>query len=122
MQKIACVKIPGKGRGVVATKAIAAGEIVERSPVLPLALKDSECPGLNDYAMAWGEAKEACAPGTECCVGLGYLMLYNHSPAPNITIVRHFEDNEMSMRALRDIAPGEELAYDYDVPLWFAAS
>ena len=122
MQKIACVKIPGKGRGVVATKAIVAGEIVERSPVLPLALKDSECPGLNDYSMAWGEANEACEPGTECCVGLGYLMLYNHSPAPNITIVRHFEDNEMSMRALRDIAAGEELAYDYDVPLWFEAS
>ena len=122
MQKIACVKIYGKGRGVVATHPIAAGEIVERSPVLPLALKDSECPGLNDYSMAWGEAKETCEPGTECCVGLGYLMLYNHSPSPNITIVRHFEDNEMSMRALRDIAPGEELAYDYDVPLWFEAS
>ena len=122
MQKIACVKIPGKGRGVVATLAIAAGEIVERSPVLPLALKDSECPGLNDYSVAWGETKDTCDPGTECCVGLGYLMLYNHSPTPNITIVRHFEDNEMSMRALRDIAPGEELAYDYDVPLWFEAS
>ena len=119
MNKIAWKRIPGKGRGVVATRAIAAGETVERSPVLPIALKDSECPALNDYSMAWGEAEGACEAGTECCVGLGYLMLYNHSAAPNITIRRHFADNEMSMIALRDIAAGEELAYDYDVPLWF---
>jgi SET domain-containing protein len=26
----------------------------------------------------------------------------------------------MSMVALRDIAAGEELTYDYGVPLWFA--
>ena len=39
----------------MATKPIAAGEMVERSPVLPIAMADSECPGLNDYAFAWGE-------------------------------------------------------------------
>ncbi|HEY7945416.1 MAG TPA: SET domain-containing protein-lysine N-methyltransferase [Casimicrobiaceae bacterium] len=119
MQKIACVNIPGKGRGVVATAPIAKGEVVERSPVLPIALRDSECPALNDYSMAWGETLERCEPGTECAVGLGYLMLYNHSATPNLTIERHFADNEMSMRALRDIVPGEELTYDYGVPLWF---
>ena len=122
MEKIRIVRIPGKGRGVVATAAIAKGETVERSPVLPIALKDSECPALNDYSMAWGEALDSCDPGTECCVGLGYLMLYNHSAAPNLTIRRHFDANEMSMVALRDIAAGEELTYDYAVPLWFAAA
>jgi hypothetical protein len=122
VEKVRVVHLPGKGRGVVATAAIASGETVERSPVLPIALKDSECPALNDYSMAWGEALESCAPGTECCVGLGYLMLYNHSAVPNLTIRRHFDANEMSMVALRDIAAGEELTYDYGVPLWFTAA
>jgi hypothetical protein len=122
VEKIRVVRIPGKGRGVVATAAIAKGETVERSPVLPIALKDSECPALNDYSMAWGETEDTCAPGTECCVGLGYLMLYNHAAAPNLTIRRHFDASEMSMVALRDIAAGEELTYDYGVPLWFAAA
>lgn len=120
LRKIACVAIAGKGRGIVATEEIAAGEVVERSPVLPIALADSQCPALNDYSMAWGEVEDDCLPGEECCVGLGYLMLYNHSPRPNITIRRHFAEKEMSMVALRDIAAGEELVYDYDVPLWFA--
>ncbi len=120
MKKITLARIEGKGRGVVATAQIAAGEVVERSPVLPIALADSECPALNDYSMAWGEAEERCEPGTECAVGLGYLMIYNHSARPNLTIRRHFDTNEMSMVALRDIAAGEELTYDYGVPLWFA--
>ncbi|MEI9888206.1 MAG: SET domain-containing protein-lysine N-methyltransferase [Rhizomicrobium sp.] len=122
MLKIACVKIVGKGRGVVATDAIAAGETVERSPVLPLALKDSECPGLNDYGMAWHENLDAPEPGKECCIGLGYLSIYNHADAPNATLEHHYDSDEISVIALRDIAPGEEITYDYVVPLWFAAA
>jgi hypothetical protein len=117
--KIACVKIPGKGRGVVAREAIAADETVERSPVLPLALKDSECPGLNDYGMAWEENFDQPTPGRECCIGLGYLSLYNHGDAPNARLEHHYDCDEISVIALRDIAPGEEIVYDYMVPLWF---
>jgi SET domain-containing protein len=119
LDKIAYVKIPGKGRGVVATKTIAAGERLERSPVLPLALKDSECPGLNDYSLAWGEDVPGFEEGKECAIGLGYLSLYNHAPAPNVTFDHHYDDNEISVLALRDIAAGEELTIDYGVPLWW---
>ena len=120
MQKIALQKIPGKGRGVVAAKAIAAGEILERSPVLPLALKDSECPGLNDYSLAWGEDVDGgLGEQKACAIGLGYLSLYNHSEAPNVTFDHHYDDNEISVLALRDIALGEELTIDYGVPLWW---
>lgn len=122
MQKIAYRDIPGKGRGVIATQAIAKGEIVERSPVLPIALKDSECPALNDYAFAWGEEVPGFDPGKECAIGLGYLGLYNHARPSNVRLERHYADNEMSIHALRDIASGEELTIDYDVPLWFAAT
>ena len=120
MQKIQYVTIPGKGRGVIAKAAIAAGELIERSPVLPIGSVESESPGLNDYSFAWGEDVEGFEPGKECAVGLGYLSLYNHSDTSNVSLTRHYEDNEMSIRALRDIAAGEELTINYDVPLWFA--
>jgi hypothetical protein len=120
--KVACVKIAGKGRGVVTTVAIAAGETVERSPVLPLSLRDSECPGLNDYGMAWTENFDEPQPGKECCVGLGYLSIYNHSATPNARLEHHYDTEEISIIAIRDIAAGEEVTYDYVVPLWFAAA
>jgi len=119
MEKIVYRYIAGKGRGVVATKSIARGEIVERSPVIPIAHEDSEKPGLSDYAFAWGEDVPGFAPGRECAIGLGYLGLYNHSRSSNVKLNRHYEDNEMSVEALRDIESGEELTIDYDVPLWF---
>ena len=119
VEKIEYRNIPGKGRGVVATKPIAAGEMVERSPVLPLAAADSERPGLSDYAFAWGEDVPGFDAGKECAIGLGYLGLYNHAKPSNVRLERHYAENEMSVHALRDIAPGEELTYDYGVPLWF---
>lgn len=122
MRKIIYRSIPGKGRGVIATEAIAAGELVERSPVIPVAHDDSEKPGLSDYAFAWGEDVPGFEPGKECAIGLGYLGLYNHSKPSNVRLERHYADNEMSIHALRDIAPGEELTIDYDIPLWFDAA
>jgi SET domain-containing protein len=117
--KIACVKIPGKGRGIVANEAIQAGELIERSPVLPIGYPEAECRGLNDYAFAWGEDVEGFEAGKDCAVGLGYLSIYNHSDHSNVSLTRHYEDNEMSIRALRDIKAGEELTINYDIPLWF---
>ena len=119
MEKIGYRNIPGRGRGVVATKPIATGEMVERSPVLPIAMADSECPGLSDYAFAWGEDVPGFAVGKECAIGLGYLCLYNHSDTPNITFDHHYDSDEISVRATRDIAAGEELTLNYGVPLWF---
>src|ERR1700749_1471614 len=118
MEKIAYKNFPGKGRGVVATKPIARGEPVERSPVIPIAYDDSEKPGLSDYAFAWGEDVPGFEAGKECAIGLGYLGLYNHSKQSNVKLERHYADNKMSIHALRDIAPGEELTIDYDIPLW----
>lgn len=122
MRKIAYQDISGKGRGVIATDAIASGELIERSPVIPLAHADSEKPGLSDYAFAWGEDVPGFEAGKDCAIGLGYLGLYNHSKQSNVRLERHYADNEMSIHALRDIAPGEELTIDYDIPLWFDAA
>jgi len=122
VRKIIYQNIPGKGRGVIATEAIAAGELVERSPVIPVAYDDSEKPGLSDYAFAWGEDVPGFEPRKKCAIGLGYLGLYNHSKPSNVRLERHYADNEMSIHALRDIAVGEELTIDYDIPLWFDAA
>jgi hypothetical protein len=122
VEKIGYRNIAGKGRGVVATKPIAAGEIVERSPVVPIAIADSRCRGLSDYAFAWGEDVPGFEVGKECALALGYISLYNHARPSNVRLERHYADDEMSIHALRDIAPGEELTIDYDVPLWFEPS
>lgn len=119
MDKITYRTLPGKGRGVIATAPIARGETVERSPVIPIAHDDFEKPGLSDYAFAWGEDVPGFAAGKECAIGLGYLGLYNHARPSNVKLVRHYDDNEMSIEALRDIEAGEELTIDYDIPLWF---
>ena len=120
--KVAYAKIDGKGRGVIATVAIAAGETAERSPVLPVSLKDSECAGLFDYGLAWTENFDEPEPGKECCIGLGLLSLYNHSATPNAVIEHHYDTHEICVIAIRDIAAGEEVTYDYVVPLWFAVA
>ncbi len=123
MNKIVWKRIPGRGRAVIATADIMRGELIECSPVLPLALADSECPGLNDYGLAWGEdAPGGLAPGKECAVGLGYLSLYNHSQSPNVTFEHRYDADEIAVHALRDIPVGEELTIDYGVPLWFERS
>ena len=122
VEKIGYRTITGRGRGVVALKPVAAGERVERSPVLPISMATSEQPGLSDYAFAWGEDVPGFEAGKECAIGLGYLGLYNHDRPSNVRLERHYDENEMSVYALRDIAAGEELTIDYDVPLWFEPS
>lgn len=104
-----CVKkVPGKGRGVFATKSIRKGAIIERVPVLLVPIKDF-VGGLNNltlntYFYIWSKDKVA--------VSLGYGSLYNHSYKPNARYV-HGADT-LTYRALRDIAVGEEITINYN--------
>src|SRR5262245_51219079 len=116
---VALRRIPGKGRGVVAVKACKAGTELERSPVIVVPIDDlldrEDPPTVPDqYLLDWSEE-----PGRELAMGCGFLMLYNHSADPNVEFWTGPDPETMSVIAIRDIAAGEELVYDYGVPLWF---
>jgi len=111
--------IEGKSRGVVATRACAAGTEVERSPVIvvpatDLLVRPGSLTVFDQYLLHWSDE-----PGREVVMGGGLLMFYNHSDEPNVEFHTGPEPETMSVIALRDIAAGEELTYDYGVPLWF---
>ena len=112
-----------KGRGCFARRAILAGEIIERAPAIvlppdgPIAAQVTE---LDAYAFDWPSA----GPGA-CAIVLGYGSLYNHSYTPNAVYVRDHEHAELTVVALRDIAAGEEVVFNYNRipddrdPVWF---
>jgi uncharacterized protein len=100
-------RVRGKGRGVFARRAIPRGEVFETSPVLVLPDESVEdfASGLGSYVFEWGKGKLALA--------LGYGSLYNHSYRPNA----RYDDvgpQAKAFRALRDIAPGEEITVNYN--------
>ncbi len=100
--------VKGKGRGVFARQAIGKGTVIERAPVALLPVKylvgGKDCPVLAKYFYAWNR--------TTVAIALGYGSLYNHSYSPNAV----YSDRDMTIiyRALRDIAPGEEITVNYN--------
>ena len=47
-------------------------------------------------------------------IPLGYCALYNHSQDPNVEAETDTNANTVVMKALRDIAPGEQLFMKYE--------
>lgn len=107
-------EVHGKGRGVFAGRGFAKGELVERAPVIVLPdpqWEYLEKTALKDYYYTWGE--DAIA------IVVGFGMLYNHSDAPNVIVVRNFEEQLVELIALCDIKAGEEITHRYGCPPWF---
>ena len=109
------VDIKGKGRGLVTTRKIKKGSLIEAAPVIPMKKKDR--PGkktiLANYPFEW-----PYAPYIECFV-LGYPGLINHSDDPNCRCESDGADQVMRVFAIKTIKPGEELTWDYGVKPWF---
>jgi SET domain-containing protein len=110
------------GRGVYTTKSIKANTIIERSPVVVLNKKDRievEKTVLNNYIFEWGPR------GTQCCVALGYISVYNHSFTSNCEYEMYFEEEVIAVKTMRAIKAGEELFINYNgnwndrKELWF---
>jgi SET domain-containing protein len=112
--------IKGKGRGVFALRLIHDGEVIERVPVLVLPIGETKTAAgptrMSGYCFEWGKGTVA--------VALGYGSLYNHSYQPN---ARYDDESKQTkvFRAIRDIAPGEEIVVNYngepedETPVWF---
>src|SRR5882724_1803155 len=106
---VVCVKsAPGKGRGVFATGAIKAGDVIEKVPVLIVPIESLvnglKSPVLSSFFYLWNKKQVA--------ISLGYGSLYNHSYKPNA----EYEHGRQAIiyRALRDIEPGEEITVNYN--------
>lgn len=113
--------VPEIGRGVIARKAAKKGTVLERSPVVVGPNKDFEAKhgkmtAADHYLLTWHEKGE----NKETAMGLGYLMLYNHSDTPNAEFRYRYPQKEIEMVALRDIKKGEEITHDYGGEgVWF---
>ena len=108
---LAVVLFPGKGRGVVALRPFAAGELVERAPVITVPASDVPAltsTALGRYYFEWGPDDDQAA------VALGYGSLYNHSYEPNAAFEFREDEHVIEFLALRAIAAGEELTVNYN--------
>lgn len=106
-----------KGRGVFALVNIKKGDIIETAPVVPVSkssvVENGDAP--DGYLLEWDGNYE----DEEYCMPLGYIMMYNHSAAPNIWLDQDYEAYTMKAIALRDIKAGEELCWDYACDPWW---
>ncbi|MCK6481555.1 MAG: SET domain-containing protein [Planctomycetes bacterium] len=115
--------LPGKGRGVFATRRFRRGALVERSPVIVLPEEEWRRLAktrLDHYVYEW-------AGDGGCSMVLGLGSLYNHSYEPSVENFVDRRNLAMEWVALRDIAPGEEITVNYNdaddplAELWFEA-
>lgn len=102
---------PERGRGVFATERIAAGTVIEVSPVLVLSAAERvevEKTRLYDYIFEWGD------DGAQCCVAMGYLSMYNHSYDANCDYEMDFTEDRITITTVKEVQPGEELFINYN--------
>lgn len=115
----------GRGRGVVAGGPIAAGTLVERSPVLIIPAEHRASVDQTivfTYVFMWEHGtveEDLYRHEGRSAIALGYTSLLNHAYDPNCDFVRHIDELAIDLVARRDIAAGEELTIDYQMTLWF---
>ena len=109
------VPIDGKGRGVIATSAIKKGKLIEASPVIKMKKADrlDRSTVLSHYPFEWDEAPYVQA------FPLGFAGLLNHSDKPNCKIEADIEGDVLCIYAIKAIAKGDELTWNYGIDPWF---
>jgi uncharacterized protein len=112
------------GNGVFTSEPIKANTIVEVSPVIVMKQSERKLLDqtlLHDYIFEWGDHKR------QCCMATGYVPIYNHSYNSNCEYEMEFEKEVIRIKAVRNIAKGEELFINYNgtyntrKPIWFDA-
>jgi SET domain len=120
---LAVMDIDGKGRGVVATRDIPKGALIERAPVL--VIPDHHRPFADktvifQYVFTWERGRsdpERSGGSGRTAIALGITCLVHHSDRPNAACRRRLEAGEIELRAIRDIAAGDEIVIGYDMSL-----
>src|ERR1035438_98859 len=96
-----------KGRGIFTKKKLAAGTIIETSPVIVMNGEERKLLDqtlLHDYIFEWQP------DGADmCCMALGWIPLYNHSYQSNCEYFMNYDEQTMWIKTVRDILAGEEL-------------
>ena len=121
------VEIAGKGRGVITTRDLPKGALIERAPVLIVpeyqrALADKTI--VANYLFLWEHDRLAAAAKNgfgRGAIALGVTSLVNHSDHPNARIRCHIDAREIELRAIHDIDAGEEILTNYSVAPRLAA-
>lgn len=98
------------GRGVFTTAVIQSGTLIEVCPVIVIPKDQVQIVHstiLHDYYFLWGDEEK------EAALALGFGSLYNHETMANATYEMDFNNLNIEIYALRDIAPGEEITINY---------
>lgn len=112
-------KIAGKGRGLLASRPIAAGAVIERAPAVRLpaadrALLDRTALFPYYFADPAGFGQDT-GDGHDGLIALGGVTFCNHSANPNAAV--HWLTDDIGLwavlEALRDIAADEEITLFY---------
>jgi SET domain-containing protein len=119
------VDLGRRGRGVVAERDIEAGALIERAPVLVAPERDRAAldgTAIGNHIFMWEHGttgEDVYSQRGRAAVVLGLASLINHAAAPNCDFIRYIEAEILDVFALRPIAAGEELTFDYGMTLWF---
>lgn len=100
-----------KGKAVFTSAFINKQSVIEIAPVIVMNESDREFLDktlLHDYIFEWGEDKK------KCCMALGNIPIYNHSYTSNCEYFMDFEEEQIFVKTVRDIQPGEELTINYN--------
>ena len=118
-------ELGNRGRGVLVGRRIAAGELVERAPVIVVPEEDRvavDASSVGSYIFMWehdSTGEDIYSQKGRVAVVLGFASLVNHSETPNCRIIRHIEARALDLVATRDIENSEEVTFDYGMRLWF---
>ena len=99
------------GRGIFTKETIEKDTIIEISPVIVMSRDERKLLDqtlLHDYIFEWGEKSQ------QCCMALGYVAVYNHSYKSNCEYEMNFDEQVITIKAMRYIKAGEELFINYN--------
>ena len=100
-----------KGRAVFTNEPIAAGTIIESSPVIVMSADERKLLDqtlLHDYIFEWGPKHD------ECALALGWISVYNHSYSSNAEYFMDFDSSMMMIKTVHEITAGEEITINYN--------